>query len=273
MAAPVVIVSSLVASGRVGGRASSFALERLGFETALLPTVTMAHHPGHGPVTRMRPAADDFARALAELDARIGEPAAILTGYFGEAAQAEAAAAYVARHPHVPFLCDPVIGDDGALYVGEALAATLRDALLPLASIATPNLFELEWLAGAACSTPQETAAAAAALKAPTVAVTSAPPMLRDHVGTLLRTPDETLLAESRAFPNAPHGTGDLFAGLLLGFALRLGSAAAALPKAVGATAEAVAFAAREGADELALVPVQQMLREPRVPVPLRRLG
>ena len=50
----------------------------------------------------------------------------------------------------------------------------------------------------------------------------------------------------------------------------QLGSCEAAL-EASGLSVNA--FAAREGADELALVPVQQMLREPRVPVPLRRLG
>ncbi len=45
-------------------------------------------------------------------------------------------------------LCDPVIGDHGGLYVPEAVATAIRDRLMPLATLATPNRFELAWLTG-----------------------------------------------------------------------------------------------------------------------------
>ena len=50
----VIVVNSLVARGSVGGRASVFALERLGFPVVFVPTVVLSWHPGHGRATRMR---------------------------------------------------------------------------------------------------------------------------------------------------------------------------------------------------------------------------
>ncbi|WP_234892563.1 bifunctional hydroxymethylpyrimidine kinase/phosphomethylpyrimidine kinase [Sinorhizobium meliloti] len=52
-----------------------------------------------------------------------------------------------AVNPALTYLCNPVMGDTGSgLYVPEAIADVMRDRLLPMADIATPNLFELSWL-------------------------------------------------------------------------------------------------------------------------------
>ena len=49
---------------------------------------------------------------------------------------------------HVDFfhgtVCDPVLGDDGKFYVPKELIAVYREEVVPLASIAVPNQFELE---------------------------------------------------------------------------------------------------------------------------------
>jgi len=42
------ILSSTVASSRVGASAASFCLQRLGIETVVLPTTVMGRHPGWG---------------------------------------------------------------------------------------------------------------------------------------------------------------------------------------------------------------------------------
>ncbi|KAJ1841767.1 putative pyridoxal kinase, partial [Coemansia sp. RSA 2703] len=51
-------------------------------------------------------------------------------------------------NPGLRFVLDPVLGDDGALYVPEELVALYRDVLCPLASLLTPNQFEAELLTG-----------------------------------------------------------------------------------------------------------------------------
>ncbi len=51
-------------------------------------------------------------------------------------------------NPEIVFLCDPVLGDNGQLYVPKELIPIFRDELIPLADIITPNQFEIETLTG-----------------------------------------------------------------------------------------------------------------------------
>ena len=148
----VIVVSSHVVRGTVGNRAAVFALETLGHPVWAVPTVILPWHPGHGRATRIVP--QDFAALMNDLAGApwLGEVGAVLSGYLGEAAQAAGVASLVAavraRSPGALYVCDPVIGDAGGLYVPEATAAAIRDTLIPLADVATPNRFELEWLSG-----------------------------------------------------------------------------------------------------------------------------
>lgn len=43
-------------------------------------------------------------------------------------------------------MCDPVLGDDGRLYVPAELVGLYRDKVVPHADLLTPNQFELEQL-------------------------------------------------------------------------------------------------------------------------------
>ena len=150
----VIVISSHVARGTVGNRAAVFALESLGFPVWAVPTVMLPWHPGHGKATRIVPDVKSFAGLVEDLGkARwLPEVGAIISGYLGDASQAAAVAALVktvkAQNPHVRYLCDPVIGDVNGLYVPEATAIAIRDQLLPLADVTTPNRFELSWLTG-----------------------------------------------------------------------------------------------------------------------------
>jgi pyridoxine kinase len=169
----VIVVSSHVARGAVGNRAAVFALETLGFPVWAVPTVILPWHPGHSRATRIVPPADQFAALLADLERApwLDEVDAVLSGYLGDAAQAEAVASLVtavkARKPDALFVCDPVMGDSGGLYVPEATAIALRDVLIPLADIATPNRYELEWMTGVALPDLDSTIAAALDLVRP----------------------------------------------------------------------------------------------------------
>ncbi len=153
-ATTVIVISSHVVRGSVGNRAAVFALETLGFPVWAVPTVVLPWHPGHGPAGRIVPPPHEFATLMQDLERApwLGEVGAILTGYLGHPEQADAVAGLIkavkARNPNALYLCDPVIGDQKGLYVPEATANGIRDKLLPLADIATPNRFELSWLTG-----------------------------------------------------------------------------------------------------------------------------
>lgn len=275
----VIVVSSHVARGAVGNRGVAFGLERLGFPVWAAPTVILPWHPGHGRATRITPAPEQFAALIDDLagSPRLGEVGAVLTGYFGDAGQVEAAARLVeavkAVRPDALYLCDPVSGDAGGPYVGEAIAAGIRDRLTPLADILTPNRFELAHLAGMPTETPQQAIAAAEALRRPVVAVTSAPSLMAGSTGVLLVSEGKRLAVEHRAIANAPNGPGDLFAALFLARLLAGESREDALRKATASAFEALARASRRGADELMLAEDADCLAHPMAMVTLRRFA
>ena len=214
----VIVISSHVARGSVGNRAAVFALETLGFPVWSIPTVILPWHPGHGRGTRIVPDAEQFSSLLADLARApwIGEVAAVLSGYLGEASQAAPVASLVAavrkRNPKALYVCDPVMGDKGGLYVAQEIAEALRDRLLPIADIATPNRFELEWLSGARLDDIKSLMAAALEAGPPAMLVTSAPAMMSGGTGNLLLTENDALLSEHRIYrtgpprPWRPHG-------------------------------------------------------------------
>ncbi|GAB1518596.1 Putative pyridoxal kinase [Rhizoctonia solani] len=49
-----------------------------------------------------------------------------------------------AKNPNLLFVLDPVMGDDGKMYVANDVLPVYRDRLLPLATVITPNWFEVE---------------------------------------------------------------------------------------------------------------------------------
>lgn len=275
----VIVISSHVARGSVGNRAMVFALERLGFTVWAVPTVVFPHHPGHGPAERIVPDASSFATLLQSLiqDGRAAEVAGIVSGYLASAEQAEAVADMVRAvkqaRPDALYLCDPVIGDDGRLYVGEVLAAAVRDQLMKVADAATPNAFECAWLAGKTDAGASDLAAMALSLPPKIVLVTSAPALMRGQLGNILVEEDATTLIEHPAVPKGAKGSGDLLAAVLL--ARRLGGHAwtNAAEMAIASVLEIVAATASAGADELLLAELQQAIVQPRAAISVRRLA
>jgi pyridoxine kinase len=53
-----------------------------------------------------------------------------------------------AANPDLVYFCDPVMGDNGKLYVPESLVDIYREQVLPVATVVTPNQFECELLTG-----------------------------------------------------------------------------------------------------------------------------
>ena len=277
--AAVICVSSHVARGTIGNRAAVFALESLGFPVWSVPTVTLPWHPGHGPATRIVPLPQDFASLVADLAESpwLGEVGAVLTGYFGDAEQVEPVEALIKavrrRNPEALYICDPVIGDRGRMYQPEATMHAIRDRLIPLADIATPNRFELEFLCGLELSTNDHLIEAAATLGPESVMVTSAFAMLRGGTGNLLVRSFQALLAEHRIIENAPNGVGDLCAAVYLARILSGVPAEKALQTTTATVFEILARTTKRGADELTLETDVDSLRHPMAMVQMRHLA
>jgi pyridoxine kinase len=255
----ILAISSQVARGHVGLSAVVPALQRFGHDVVALPTVLLSNHPGHERCAGERIEPERLARMLDALAAHgwLREIEAVLTGYLPSPAHVRFAAEAVKRVRAVRLgalvLCDPILGDDPkGLYVEEVAAMGVRDDLLPLADIITPNRFELAWLAGTNVDDISCAVAAARVLPATATLATSipAPP---DRLGNMLVCGREVVVCHVARRFCVPHGTGDLFSGLVLGHHLRGASLAQAL--AAASAGVEVAIAASEGCDELALVP------------------
>jgi pyridoxine kinase len=223
--ARVLVISSHVTHGNVGLTASVPALQGLGHEVWPLPTVLLASRPGLGQMARHAVPPSDLASMLAALEADGSWPHldAVLTGYFPSPESVVAAADAIARikraNPGITVMVDPILGDAGALYVPEATARAIREHLLPLATIATPNLFELHWLAQCSVDDRAAIEAAVARLDIASIVVTSAEESA-DAIATLLIASGRITAFQSPRHPDIPNGTGDVFAGLLLGYLL-----------------------------------------------------
>ena len=153
-------------------------------------------------------------------------------------------------NPRTLVLVDPILGDSGQLYVAGETAAAIRDRLLPLADVATPNLFELGWLGGEAVSGIGNVARAAQALGPPQVVVTSAG-AARGTITTLLVATGVHIGSQLTWREAIPNGAGDLFAGLLLGYMLKGKPGEAALEASLAALDRVLA--ATSGRDVLQL--------------------
>lgn len=276
--AEIVAISSHVVRGSVGNRAIVFALETMGFRVWSLPTVILPWHPGHGPSTRIATPDAQFAAAVEDMGGSrwSGEVKAVVSGYFGSVGQVAPVARLVRRlkeaNPGLLYVCDPVIGDAGGLYVKPDIAEAIRDELIPLADIATPNRYELAWLSGADLESNNAVIDAALALGPRRVLVTSAVPMMAGGIGNLLLTDRVALLAEHRMIGNPPNGLGDLTSALFLARLLRGETEERALQATTASVFEILARSVKRGADELMLFEDYSSFLNPMAMVQIRQL-
>jgi hypothetical protein len=145
----VLSIQSHVVHGYVGNKASTFPLQLLGFEVDPLNTVQFSNHKRYPNCTGMTFNADHFREICNGL---IGNDfvqgySHLLTGYIGVPNAIDAIAAEIKRlkeiNPNIKVIVDPVLGDDGRLYV-DAKCVPCYTRILSLADITTPNGFEAE---------------------------------------------------------------------------------------------------------------------------------
>lgn len=274
----VIVISSHVVRGSVGNRAAVFALEALGFPVWALQTVTLPWHPGHGPSTRMVPQAEEFDAIIDDLCSApwLHEVGAILTGYLGDPSQAASIAKLInavkAKTPDALYVCDPVIGDLGGLYVPEATASAIKDELLPLADITTPNQYELAWLSGQVITDNQCIIDASKTLGPKTVLTTSAFAMMRNSMANLLHHENDNILSEHRLFNTAINGAGDLTAALLLARTLSGFDQEKTLQWVTASVFEILSQTNKLGHNELVLEQDISSLVRPQAMVQMRKL-
>ncbi|CAN0016839.1 unnamed protein product, partial [Choristocarpus tenellus] len=181
-------IQSHVVRGYVGNKCSVFPLQLLGFDVDPVNSVQFSNHTGmadegwYSSFTGEILQGDQLTSLVdgLERNSLLDGYTHMLTGYIGSPSFLRAVIGVFHKLKEVNsglrFVCDPVLGDGGRLYVPEGNVDIYRNEVLPIATVITPNQFEAELLSGVEIRTEDDACRACAALheKGPeTVVITS----------------------------------------------------------------------------------------------------
>ena len=148
----VLSIQSHVVYGYVGNKAATFPLQLLGMEVDSLNTVNLSNHTQYPACTGNRLSKQeivDLGRGLIE-NGFIKEYTHVLAGYLGNYETVDAVIQMITeikKIHSIQVFIDPVMGDNGKLYVSHHLVEKYP-ALVKIADVITPNGFEAEVLSG-----------------------------------------------------------------------------------------------------------------------------
>lgn len=146
----ILSIQSHVSYGHVGNSAAVFPLQRAGFEVWPVHTVDFSNHTGYGEWRGPMIPATDVREVIKGIDelGKLDDVDAIISGYQGGSDIAdviiEAVAIAKQRNPKAIYSCDPVMGNaKSGCHVSDDIPPLLRDKVVPVADVITPNQFEL----------------------------------------------------------------------------------------------------------------------------------
>lgn len=282
----VLSVQSHVVHGYVGNRAAVFPLQLLGFEVDVINSVQFSCHTGYPKLAGQRVSGDELREVVEGLSYNEAlDHSFLLTGYIGAVSFLKEVLYLRQKLPETCcYVCDPVLGDNGHLYVPEELVAVYRTDVLQHVAILTPNQFEAELLTEKKTTNIQEAVQACNLLhsKGPKVVVLTTldvPDATKgDNVAMLL-----SCAGQRKWLLRVPHigggpftGTGDLTAAMILAWThmmpdelpLALEKAAAVLQGVLRntvASSSARIIAGKRVSPELRLVESKAAIESPRV--------
>ncbi|CAK7244878.1 MAG: Putative pyridoxal kinase [Sporothrix thermara] len=246
----VLAIASHVVSGHVGNKIAVFAMQSLGCDVAALNTVQFSNHTGYRQWKGTRTSADEIWSLYEGLkQSYLDNFDMMLSGYVPGAASVEVVGRIAedlrkrtASHPGDFFwVLDPVMGDNGRLYVADDVAPAYKK-LLDHADLILPNQFEAELLSGVKIDSMETIEEAIQVLherfRIPHVVITSVSLGHPDHPASSLSVIGSSRTSTGKArtfkiiFPAIDcyfSGTGDMFGALMV---VRMREAVANAPDA-----------------------------------------
>ncbi|MDQ4054814.1 MAG: pyridoxal kinase PdxY [Actinomycetota bacterium] len=279
----VLSIQSSVAYGHVGNSAAVFPLQRLGHEVWPVLTVHFSNHTGYGDWRGPLLSPADVADVIAGIGDRgvLGEADAVLSGYQGDPAVGavilDAVATVKAANPAALYCCDPVMGDLGrGMFVRPGIPEFMRDHVVPLADVITPNHFELDFLSGRTTRTLDEVLDAVDVVRATgprDVLVTSVLTSDDESIDVVAVSDAGAWVVTTPLLPISPNGGGDVTAALYLAHLHTSGSPAEALARTTSSIYAVLEATLAAGTRELQLVAAQGAIADPPLGFAVRQLG
>jgi pyridoxine kinase len=271
----ILSIQSSVVYGHVGNSAAVFPLQRLGVEVWPINTVHFSNHTGYGSwrgAVLPTPVVEDLVLGLTERGV-LPLCDGLLSGYMGDAALGRVILDLVQRvrtvNPSAVYCLDPVMGDVGrGFYVRPGISELMRNEALPLATVITPNQFELEFLAGHPVVDLESTIAAIQQLRdrGPSVVLVTSLSRTDSDPNTIevmaVDAQSACLIATPR-LPISVNGAGDATAAIFFAHWLMGDPVAVALEKTVNSIFAVLALTAEKNAREIQLVAAQDQIANP----------
>ena len=273
----ILSIQSAVAHGHVGNSAAVFPLQRIGVEVLPVYTVNFSNHTGYGAWRGPMIAPHDVREVITGIEERgvLPQIDAVLSGYQGGEGIAdviiEAVAKVKAANPDAVYACDPVMGNaKSGCFVAPAIPELLRDKVVPVADIITPNQFELGYLTRTEPGDLESTLAsvdAAMAMGPSVVLVTSVerPDREEGTIEMLAVDGKGAWLVATPRLPMKANGSGDVTAALFTAHYVETGDAKVALERTVSSVFDLLQNTLDSGERELQLVESQEAYANPRL--------
>ncbi|MGN0064590.1 MAG: pyridoxal kinase PdxY [Nocardioides sp.] len=269
----VLSIQSHVAYGHVGNSAAVFPLQRLGHEVWPVLTVNYSNHTGYGEWGGPIIPADDVRAVLAGVEARgaFATCDAVITGYQGSPEIAEVIVEAVgkvkAANPAATYTCDPVMGNaKSGCFVNPAIPPIIREKVIPVADIITPNQFELGFITETEPVSLEDVLASADAARAmgpSTILVTSVEAVPEGSIGIMAVTDEGAWLVVTPLLPVKFNGSGDITAALFTAHLGETGSHAEALARTASTVFNVLQATLDSGERELRLIAAQDVIASP----------
>lgn len=273
----VLSIQSAVAYGHVGNSASVFPLQRIGVEVMPVYTVNFSNHTGYGAWRGPLIAPADVAEVIAGIEDRgvFGQIDVVLSGYQGSVGIGDVIIDAVARvkaaNPNAVYACDPVMGNaKSGCFVAPEIPVLLRERVVTVADIITPNQFELGFLTETEPSDLESTLASADMAREmgpSTILVTSVerPDQPENTIEMLAVTGEGAWIVQTPRIPMKANGSGDVTAALFTAHLQSTGDPALALGRTVSSVYDLLETTYNSGERELKLVEAQEFYAHPRM--------
>ncbi|EGC30480.1 hypothetical protein DICPUDRAFT_41380 [Dictyostelium purpureum] len=237
----VLSIQSWVCHGYVGNKCAVFALQHLGIEVDPILSVQFSNNTAYSTwkgESLTPPKLMDLFQGLEE-NHLTDSYTHVLTGYNNNSETLHTVLNIIKKlktqNPNLIYVCDPVLGDNNALYVPTDLVSVYKNEVIPHADYIFPNQTEVEFLTGIKINNEQD------ALKAidqfhkmgvKNVVITSlffdSNPNDIIVIGSSLKNKedinqgyDQFKITVGPKFTDYYTGTGDLFSSLLLGWSIK----------------------------------------------------
>ena len=273
----ILSIQSAVAFGHVGNSAAVFPLQRIGAEVLPVNTVNFSNHTGYGAWRGSLITPEEVHDVILGIEERgmLSQIDVVLSGYQGGVGIGDVIVDAVERvkaaNPSAIYACDPVMGNaKSGCFVAPEIPELLRDRVVPVSDIITPNQFELGYLTGTEPSTLTTTLDSvdlARAMGPSTVLVTSVEQPDRDPGTIEMLAVDDAgaWIVTTPYLPFKANGSGDVTAALFAAHYRETGDARVALERTSSSVFDLIELTYTSGERELQLVQAQEFYAHPRL--------